>query len=183
VTHTPFAYFSESFANNAAGWTLDQSWEIGALIPNPVSPSSGNPDPTLDHTPTADNGVAGVFIGGTTGSTIHTPYYLTSPVIDLSSVNTEVILEFWRWLNSDYPNYMDSTIEVYNGSSWVKIFSMSSGVGIYDTAWKKMQYDVSAHKNANFRVRFGWSINQSGAYNVSGWNIDDLRLVPSASCP
>jgi hypothetical protein len=177
-------YFDETFANNSKGWTMvaGQGWAIGPLVAAPYVPTQGSPDPTLDHTPTADNGVAGVYIGTQTPITLHGQYYLTSPIINVSAAPT-VILEFWRHLNTDYPPYMDSPVEVFNGSTWVPIFNVQAGMSIFDMAWTKVTYDVTAHKNANFRVRFGWSVDSSGAYDISSWNIDDLRLVSSQNCP
>jgi hypothetical protein len=185
---TPITYFSETFANNSKGWTLGGQgtgtpWQVGPLIPNPTAPESGNPDPTEDHTPTVDNGVAGVAIGGNTSNALHPPYYLLSPIIDLTGVSTPVYVEFWRYLNSDFPPFMDSTVEVYNGSSWVTIFAMTPGVAIYDAGWTRESYDVTPYKNNNFQIRWGWRVLQPGVVLVSGWNIDDVRLIPADSCP
>ena len=60
VTGGPTLYFVESFASNAAGWTLGTEWEIGPA----KASTGGGPDPANDHTPSSDNGVAGVVIGG-----------------------------------------------------------------------------------------------------------------------
>src|SRR5262249_54429547 len=106
----------------------------------------------------------------------------TSPVINLGAVATGVTLEFWRYLNSDQPPYMNSTIDVYNGVSWVNIFTLTQGMSINDAAWTKIQLDVSAYKNPNFRIRWGWSIGQVGVESESGWNVDDVRLLPP-NCP
>jgi len=177
-------FFSDDFsAGNVKGWTLGTQWGIGTLLPNPAVPGAGNPDPTIDHSPTADNKVAGVILGGNTGTTIHAPYYLTSPVINLSGVAGSVFLDFWRYLNSDYPGYMNSTVEVYNGVSWVTVFTMTAGVAVQDAAWTRLQYDVTASKNANFQVRWGYSIGQAGVYDSSGWNVDDVRLMAAMNCP
>jgi hypothetical protein len=179
-------YFDENFANNNKGWSIvaGQGWAIGPLVPNPYVPGVGIPDPTTDYTPnTNDNGVAGVYIGTQTDTaTLHGLYYITSPVINIANAPT-AILEFWRHLNTDYPPYMDSTVEVYNGSSWVTIFNITNSTAIFDSAWTKVSYDVTAYKNANFRVRFGWSVGQAGVYDISSWNIDDLKVVSNGNCP
>jgi hypothetical protein len=172
-------YFTETFANNSAGWMLDTDWEIG-----PTSPSSGgtgNPDPALDHTPTGDNGVAGVVLGGTAPTNLHPFYYLTSPIINTGAASGDVYLEFFRWLNSDYLPYMQNVIEVYNGSTWVQVWASGSSPGIMDDAWNKQTYNITAHKNANMRVRWGFTIGSSGVYTISQWNVDDVT-VASAPC-
>jgi hypothetical protein len=177
-------YFNETFANNAQGWTLDNSWQIGSATAS-SGQNVGSPDPGSDHTSSADNGVAGVNIGGTTGTALHPPYYLTSPVIDLSAATGSVTLEYWRWLNTDYPPYESSTIEVFNGTSWVQIYANPSGSLVTDNAWTKVQLDVTAYKNAAFRVRWGNAITSAGVFDMSGWNIDDVRVLPGApgACP
>jgi hypothetical protein len=182
--NTAITYFNETFANNNAGWTLGTGWQIGSATVS-SGQSGGSPDPGLDHTPTADNGVAGVFLGGNTGTTLQGPFYLTSPAINLTAVSGSVTLELWRWLNSDYPPYMNSTIEVYNGSAWTSVFAVAAGVPVNDTAWTKVQFDVTAYKNAAFRVRWAWAVTQAGVFSESSWNVDDVRLVPGAPgvCP
>ena len=52
-----------------------------------------------------------------------------------------------------------------------------------DAAWTKVQFDVSAYKNPNFQIRWGWQIGQAGVFSESGWNVDDVRLIPAANCP
>ena len=168
-------YFDETFANNDAGWTLDANWSIGPTLSSAATGSCGGGDPALDHTPTADNGVAGNVLGGNVSQTIGGPYYLTSPVIDTSAAPS-LYLEYWRWLHSDYPNYMIDTVQVYSGSAWVTVWQNPSGMVVNDTQWVKMSHDVTAYKNANFRVRWGYQVG-SGAYLCAGWNVDDVQLV------
>lgn len=168
--------FSEDFANNNAGWTLGTNWQIGPAVASAPT-GVGNGDPGTDYTPTADNGIAGTVIGGNvpigSGSSL-----LTSPVINLAVPGT-VTLSFWRWLNSDSQQYVRSSVEVFNGSSWVNVFENGT-TAIADSAWTQFSYDVSAYKNADFRVRFGYVVLVNhGALPASGWNLDDV-LVESA---
>src|SRR5262249_45803070 len=140
-------------------------------------------DPATDHTSTPDNGVAGVAIGGCEQQVMHGYYYLTSPKINLSTTGT-VYLEFWRWLNSDYPPYMTNDIEVFNGATWIAVWTQpSDSTPIQDSAWTYFAYDVTAYKNANFQVRFGFKIESIGVFQVGSWNIDDVRLVSGVACP
>lgn len=160
--------------------TSGNEWQIG-----PAKASSGhvygNGDPSTDHTPTSDNGVAGVVIGGNIIN--HNPHdydYLTSPVINTANAANPVKLEFWRWLNSDYTPYMNNVVEVYNGSSWVSIWSSGGPPGVLDSSWTLQSFDVSAYKNANFRVRFGFNIGSYGVFTVSSWNIDDVKVTQTS---
>jgi hypothetical protein len=169
-------YFEETFANNAKGWTLGTDWQIGSATAS-SGHSSGYPDPAQDHTPTADNGVAGVVIGGNAPKVNHGMYYLTSPVIDLSAA-TSAYLEYWRFLNSDYSPYMVNEVSVYNGTSWVILWQTGGFPNITDSVWTKVNFDISAHKNAAFQIRFGYSIgNAASVYTISQWNLDDVKIT------
>ena len=175
--------FFEDFHNNSAGWSLGPQWQIGSAT---VSSGhvAGNPDPGVDVTPTADNGIAGVVIGGNTGTALHGYYYLTSPVINIAAAPGQVLLEYYRWLNSDYLPYMQNTVEVFNGSTWVTVWATGNPPPVYDNAWVGMQHDVTAYKNPNFRVRFGYRIGSSGVWSVSSWNIDNFSLlIPAPNQP
>ena len=117
-----------------------------------------------------------------TGST--SPFrYATSPAVDVSGAAT-LKLGFYRWLNSDADGWMTSTVDVYDGTSWVNLYTNPSGAGniTADSAWTKVEYDVTAQKNAAFRVRFGYAVTDSGVYEMSCWNVDDVTLS-TASCP
>jgi hypothetical protein len=162
----------EDFSDNFAGWTLDTTWAIGPAVAGGGG-GCGNPDPGTDHTPTADNGVAGVVIGGNAPTNIHSYYCLTSPTVDLGGAST-ANLELWRWLNSDVTPYMTNRIDVYDGGSWVTLWQ-SGGIQIQDAAWTYNAYDVTAHANAQFRLRVCHEVGSAGAFNTcSGWNLDDV---------
>jgi hypothetical protein len=168
--HAPIVYFSEGFADNTQGWNLGNTWQIGSATTS-SGETSGNGDPAEDHTPTADNGVAGVLIGGNTVSPAVFPgpiNHLTSPVIDLSAAAGPVVLQFSRWLNSDFLPFMQNSIEVFDGNAWVPLWA-SEMTPIEDKAWTNTgegpaptQFDVTARKNAKFQFRFSYQIRQVG---------------------
>ncbi|VTR94201.1 cadherin-related protein : Uncharacterized protein OS=Cylindrospermopsis raciborskii CS-505 GN=CRC_01020 PE=3 SV=1: MAM: Lectin_C: Lectin_C: PKD [Gemmata massiliana] len=178
----PSVLFSEDFSDNSAGWTLGTEWQIGSATLS-AGQSTGNPDPALDHTPTGDNGVAGVKIGGNAATTVHDYYYLTSPTINTASATAPVTLEFYRWLNSDYAPFMANRVEVFDGASWQAVWQTAGSPGIQDSSWQRQQFDVSAYKNANMQVRFGFSVGSSGAFTMSSWNIDDVTITASDPPP
>ena len=169
--------FSDDFHDNSAGWLLGPEWAIGPTMASSGQSSGTFPDPAFDHSPSADNGVAGTVIGGNITTALHSGYVLTSPPIDLSAVTGNVHVSFWRWLNLDYPPFMTGTIQVYNGSSWVTVFQSPASSPIADDAWTHFTYDVTAYKNSQFRVRFVHEVGQGGAYTVSGWNLDDFEVA------
>ncbi|MFM6480309.1 MAG: Calx-beta domain-containing protein, partial [Microcystis panniformis] len=167
-------YFSDDFANNSQGWTLGTEWQIGAATTS-TGQNYGNPDPGTDNTPTADNGVAGVVIGGNASTALHGFYYLTSPVINTSTAN-QLFFEFARWLNSDYTPYMQNTVDIFNGSSWVNLWSSGASPEVQDNAWTPQQFDISAYKSASTQIRFGFNVGSSDVYTVSSWNLDDVKI-------
>src|SRR6185503_11140213 len=106
---------------------------------------------------------------------LHGFYYLTSPVINIQGVPS-AFLNFGRWLNSDYTPYMQNTVEVFNGSSWVAVFTTAGPPGVNDIQWNCFSYDVTAYENANFQVRFGFMIGSTGVFTVSSWNVDNVSI-------
>ncbi|AKT37710.1 hypothetical protein [Chondromyces crocatus] len=186
-------YFSETFANNSAGWTFTpgtrndgtpiQSWAIGATAGS-TGHNYGFGDPTLDHTSTSDNGVAGVVLGGNITKVIHTPNYIESPPIN-TDVPGPVWLEFRRWLNSDYATssvpYMVNYVEVWDGATWNVLWQSGGSPGIQDSAWNHLSYDVTAYKSPAMKVRFGYRVGSVSVRTVSSWNIDDV-IIANAVC-
>ena len=167
-------YFEDDFSDNSAGWTLGATWQIGSTITSPAA-IIGNPDPSQDNTPTNDNGVAGVVLGGNAITSPHPFYYLESPVINTASASGPVILEYSRWLNSDYSPYMTNQVQVYDGSTWQTVWQSGPSPGIVDNSWAQHTSDITAFKNANMKVRFGYDAT-SGAFSVSGWNLEDIKI-------
>jgi hypothetical protein len=177
-------YLSETFDSTDGGWALDTTWSIAPTCPDPPAPQKGYPDPTTDHTTGAAGGVAGVYVcGNNPAGTTSAIRYATSPTVDVSAAPS-VKLGFYRWLNSDASGWMTSTVDVFDGTTWVNVYTNPSGTGnvVTDSTWTKVEYDVTAQKNAAFRVRFGYAVPDSGVYSMSCWNIDDLTLS-TGSCP
>ncbi|MBK7761809.1 MAG: HYR domain-containing protein [Bacteroidetes bacterium] len=171
-------YFSEEFANNSAGWTLDTEWGIGSA--SGYYNTLYDNDPALDHTSNTNNGIAGANIGGSITNSIHGFYYLTSPVIDLSSASGNVSLAFFRWLTGDEANSITNVVEVFDGTSWQTIWTNPVSLLMDDATWVENCFDITAYKNANFQIRFGHSVNGPGSVSSGGWNVDDISIyVPS----
>jgi len=166
----PDAYlFFEPFADNSANWTLGTNWSIGTAV-------AGCGDPGTDHTPTNDNGIAGVVRGGCApaGNNINTFFCLTSPAMD-SSALPSVFVNYWRDLYSDYTPYQKNKIEVWNGNAWVIIFETFGAPETNDPNWLNFSYDVTAHKNAAMQVRWCYSA-APGAFQRGSWNVDDITI-------
>ena len=170
--------FSEDFSDNAASWVLGTEWQVGQATAGTTT--FGNPDPASDHTATTDDGVAGVILGGNYTTEVHAGYWLESPAIDVTALDT-VTFKFWRWLNTDYPPFVSSMVHVWDGDSWELLWSgPSPNPGdpppILDSAWTLQTFDLTPFKNAALRVRFGHSVDGGGANAYSGWNVDDISI-------
>lgn len=170
----PTVYLEENFAD-PIGWTFDPEWESKAA---PMSATCG--DPTTDFSPTADNFVAGVNVGGCNVVMPHGYYYLTSPVFDTANAPT-VILTFQRWLRSDYAPYMNNVVQVYNGAAWYTVWQSGAEI-ISDITWTKITHDLTTYRNANMQIRFGFNVGTPGSMASGSWNIDDV-LVMAGTCP
>jgi hypothetical protein len=168
----PAVLFFDDFATATKGWTLGTEWAIGSAKASTGGTAGFNQDPANDNTPTADNGVAGVVIGGHTTTALHAFYWATTPVIN-SAVTGSVSLSYFRWLNSDYLPFMESRIEVFNGSAWSTIYTNGS-TEVTDAAWTPITIDLTAFKNPNMQLRWGVQVTAGGAFTVSSWNIDDV---------
>jgi hypothetical protein len=95
------------------------------------------------------------------------------------------MLEFWRWLVSDYAPYMTNQVDVFDGSSWVSLFVSGAEPIIndappYGSGWTRVTYDVTAHANAAMRVRFGFAVGELPVWAVGSWTIDDVSVVDTA---
>jgi hypothetical protein len=176
----PVIYFSDDFHDNLKGWTLGQDWQIGPAMASAGGVGSG--DPAADHSASNDNGVAGVVIGGNAPTNQHPFYYLESPAFDTSGSSGQLILGFYRSLNSDYAPFMQNRIDVYNGSQWITIWTSGGPPPVNDAQWTFVQHNLAAYKNPEMRLRFGFNVGQANAFEVGSWTIDDV-LVASAACP
>ncbi len=180
------SYFYESFDNNFKGWLLGPEWGIAPAAVSPMGNAYGA-DPAQDHSPAGNNGVAGVVIGGNENPVIHAPYYIESPVIDVSAATGELYLTYYRWLNSDYLPYMRNMIEVFDGTKWVEVWTTGMQPGVQDsppagTGWTFQAFDITMYKNPVLKVRFGYEIKSGGVFTIGSWNIDDVNLQ-NIACP
>jgi hypothetical protein len=174
LTISPPAVYSFSLDTDP-GWSRQGEWAFGK--PNGLGGMShGNPDPTSGATGT---NVFGVNLNGDYSTTVGGPWYLTAGPLSFVGY-TNVIMQFQRWLNTDYQPYGYATVEVStNGTTWTQIFSNGYSE-IADASWSKFQYSVStlADNCPTVYVRWGYQV-AGGAYAYSGWNIDDVEFLGS----
>ena len=166
---------NEDFSDNGGGWMLDAEWAIGQATASACAATCAGNDPGVDNTPTADNGVAGMNVGGCVTTSLHGFRYVTSPTVDASGGDS-LTLRFHRHLHGDHAPFMQHVVQVFDGSTWVTIWSHVPQTCINDAAWTPQEFDVTAYRNTAFAVRFGQSVTQGGAFSSGGWNVDDVLL-------
>jgi hypothetical protein len=153
------AYFEENFdAGIPASWSVVDNAGTGAIWQG-ATDYNGN---TLDGTPFA-------FVNSDAAGSVDVDTELISPEVDVSAA-TALFLSFEHYFNS-YSGDDVGDVDVYDGTGWVNVYTTSSDVG----AWGAPDYqmiEVTAYKNANFKVRFHY-------YNANWdwyWAVDNVKL-------
>ncbi len=171
--------FTDDFSSDQ-GWTgygSSAEWTRGVAAGGTGSDSYGGPDPATDHSETADNMLLGNDLtagDGDYSSGISGTQWMTSPIIDCSDYSS-VQITFWHWLGVESSSYDHAYFEVYDGSSWVRLYENTSTLD--EQAWLESFYDLTeyADDNADFRIRFGFG-GTDGSMQWCGWNIDDIVI-------
>ena len=136
-------------------------------------------DPALGHS--ADNQIAGVDIGANAKRVLHDYFYLTSPVIDTTTIEAPT-LEFWRWLDSDYLPFMQNSVEAWDGKAWQVLWQSGEAPSVDDTNWTRVTLDLTNVSNVKLQVRFGFKIENDGVYSAGSWNLDDVTIGAYGTC-
>ena len=169
------AYFFLEDFETTTSWTLTGEFEIDA--PQGLGGEYGNSDPSSAVSGTKVLGVDLTGLGANPGdyeaSLTDRAYTAESPVIDCVDYQ-DVTIEFQRYLNVEQPSYDHAYIDVWDGSGWNEVYSNNGGVE--DATWVVTEINISEFADGNqIKVRF--SIGASdGAWQYSGWNIDDFKL-------
>ena len=155
--------FSDDFETDK-GWTTEGGWVRAEAVFEPSYAHSGN------------NIIANP-LGSDYANDMPAPEYITSPVIDCSS-QTAVKMSYWSYSGCEYHIYDNIAIEVYDGSSWVEIWTNEEwGDNAQEFHWTFYNFDVTAQAagNANFQARFLLGPTDDGI-TFSGYAIDDFFL-------
>ena len=161
------------------GWPRTGQWDFGAPL-GQGGLSYGFPDP--DSGATGSN-VLGVNLSGDYSIGLGGPYYVTAGPFDFSKRHT-TSLRYSRWLNTDYQPWVSANVEVStNGTTWTTVWT-NGGFSVTDNAWVRLEHDLSAIADREEEVWIRWSygIGSTGAFPLSGWNLDDITLfgIPTA---
>ncbi len=154
---------SENFDNATlpAGWTVtDNTGNGGWTFVNDYNNS------TLDDAPLA-------IIDSDGYGTVDTDTELISPEVDVSSLNN-VYLSFDHFFKAYLGDSLTEVgdVDVYDGTQWVNVYSVDADTGDWGTPDHQL-IDVTAYKNAHFKVRFHY-------YNANDdwyWAIDNVEIV------
>ncbi len=158
-----------------AGWeVVDNGSTAGVTLWEVIDVYTGqNSNGTLDGTPFA------IINSDAAGSGTSLDAYLVSPVVD-NSADANVTLQFVQNFQHITGNGF-SAVEVWNGSEWVEVLHQEEDIpsaGSISETWSSpvdVTLDLTAHKNANFQVRFHYT----GAW-CWFWAIDNVQVSNSA---
>ncbi|PLW95397.1 MAG: hypothetical protein C0592_00280 [Marinilabiliales bacterium] len=117
------------------------------------------------------NGTPFAFVNSDAAGAVDLSEKLVSPAYNVSSY-TSVILEFDQYFNEFGGGGTEvGDVDVWNGSQWVNVYSVDADSGNWSSPDHQV-LDVTAHKNAAFKVRFWYH----GANNDYYWAIDNVKI-------
>lgn len=172
---------AQVFSENFDGGALPSGW------------TTNNPDTSYNWGVDTQNGFASFPTGAAffddddAGlSSINTNARLISPVIDISTIsNPKLSFKYANMIDD-----LDSTlkVEVFNGTSWIQVFTSSGDSGTWDLDLNTFQYllvsydaatdiDLTPYANANFQMRFVY--DDAGDYSY-GVVVDDVVVTSGA---
>lgn len=159
----------------AGGWTAQPPWQIGPAIASKCAIPQAE-DPGEDHSPSADNHVAGTMIGGCLPTDPFPEACLESPPIDTLKYPGELRLEFFDIL-SNTGKGMQARIDVFfpDKQSWIPLVTIDDAIFVPD--WLPHSEDLTPFKSPELRIRF-CQRSDTPSPPVGGWTVDDLSIGP-----
>ena len=178
--YTLTAVFEEiiygSSLDSDPGWTMEGGqWEFGIPAGQQCCPY-GYPDPNSGHT---GQNVIGVNLNGCYNTDLGGPYSVVAGPFEPKGYK-DVKLSFWRWLNTDWAEYVESSFEVSpDGNTWDRIWQNPERDEITDSEWTYVEYYYPGSWPDNEPIvylRWSYQIVKERANAYTGWNIDDIQL-------
>ncbi len=173
------------FEDGQGAWTFHgtnttrMEWEVGA-------PLGIGGDPKVAHSGT---NVLGIDLGTDSDGQYRSrqTQWAESPEIDLQG-NTNVRLQYYRWLGTEDGAYDPATISANDQVVWTNFTSPntnSEGLAHTDKEWRFHDVDVSAQA-ATGKIKLKFELKSDEGLSYAGWNVDDVCLVmagpPSNTC-
>lgn len=176
--HKPPVLFTDF--SLAGGWIAEPPWQIGPAVASQCAIPNAD-DPGADHSPSADNHVAGAAIGDCLPTEPFPEACLESPAVDVSDFPGPLSLGFFDIIASASPD-MQSRVDVFDGEkqAWFPLIAVPGPV--FFTEWTEHSEDLSPFKSKQLRVRF-CQRSDGPSPPVGGWSIDDLSIGPPACAP
>jgi cysteine-rich repeat protein len=163
------------FESGIGDWTHSgtpaarDEWQAGA-------PMGVGGDPKTAH---GGANVLGMDLGGDDGLySPQTTQWAESPMIDLQG-NTQVRLQYYRWLNSEDGAYDQATILANDTRVWSSFASPGmpqSGINHTDREWRFQDVDLSAQA-ATGKIKLKFQLKSDPGLELGGWTIDDVCIV------
>jgi MYXO-CTERM domain-containing protein len=160
----------------AADWThagtpsSSDQWEAGA-------PMGIGGDPKTAH---GGTNVFGIDLGNDDGLyEARGDTYAESPEIDLKG-NTNVHLQYYRWLNVEDGVYDQATISANDAPVWTNYASQgmptTDEINHTDKEWRFQDVDLSAQA-ASGKIKLKFGLKSDPGLQLGGWTIDDVCIV------
>ncbi|MDP7006075.1 MAG: M14 family zinc carboxypeptidase [Phycisphaerales bacterium] len=158
--------------DSSPNWTTQGQWNWGT--PTGGGGQYGNPDPTSGAT---GSNVVGYNLNGDYENNM-SEKHLTTEVLDMSG-QTNVVLQFMRYLNVEQPSYDHATISVRAGTGdWTTVWTNPSTID--DSQWELVVYDISDIADNQQSVQVRWTMGTTDSWwRYSGWNVDDVQFLSS----
>jgi prepilin-type N-terminal cleavage/methylation domain-containing protein len=178
ISQDPNSYlvFTDDFETNkswvSAQVRTENDWQRGK--PNTKSQTYGYSDPNAAHGGTNVYGNdlgAGSSDGKYKNNVENT---LRTPVLDCWG-HSNVVIQFYRWLNVEGPAYDQAYVEVSNNGTagpWNIVWQ--NPTAITDNAWVFVQIDISQYADQDDNVVVRFRLKSDGQRQYAGWNIDDF---------
>jgi hypothetical protein len=153
------------------GWHTPKRWTWGMPIEPDCCPAYSYP--TSGYT---GNNVIAYNLTGNYTNNMRSTSYATTPVIDCQGYEN-IVLTFYRWLWVYASDEDHANIEIsIDGSNWIEIWHNGES-NMTDTAWKYIQFDISAIADNQQTLQIRWGMGPTSDYwNYPGWYLDDIRV-------
>ncbi|MEW6618173.1 MAG: RHS repeat-associated core domain-containing protein [bacterium] len=104
---------------------------------------------------------------------------LTSPFIDLTTVNNATLKFKTRWQHESYSygDYDNMRVEIYDGISWHRIFYNDCNEGPCYKDWHEESFDISPYTINNIKLKFSFDTVDGWYNDYEGWYIDDIEII------
>ena len=168
------AGWSQTINENFDGATIPTGWTT-QQVSGTANWSFGSGDMPTGTDFATNAAIIDVAANGTTGLD---EAFLLSPIVDTSTLTNGIEISFDYSLQ-DFAGSGDFEVEVYDGTSWVSIFSIS--VDQNPTTFPFL--NVTQYSNTNFQIRFRYDDDSEDSNGlIWGAGVDNVILRELPSC-